>query len=816
MLQIDVQPIGDAAAPLRPAFFKKDDDREQWIVLRPNFEEVVNNLHSRPSDFKHWDWFEGTAPEYERARGRMALFYDLRNGMDSSLFIGGIRKAFRGLDSPAVRVIGTTFDDISSGMLIDTIRLVQIARGQDVPVQLWLLGPQRKDWTTHMGKTRRPLRPEEQKTRTLATLREMERFERNQATRFNYVPPTSNQEDLRREYNFAVVQGLFIFESRSEQPPEADALACMADALLALLHHQTHDAFIAHFRQTQSEATPRMAQLGGLVNALGCYTVRMPGSELRRVMAWRMVREVLFESALGLASLETLNSATGEYSQQTDEVGPVGECTPAEAAEVRRMVTVARSGGKLRGNQFKFEIALKLQDKLNGEDANQPLLARKGRLVAMSHWLELVESNLVNYPEASDLCEQVRALRDQADAWSDVLKSVIYPACISGCEEARKKLQALVSQPARYTGVDQKLEWPLYQQAVRPWSDKPAQSTLNEPLLRLGSRFGWRINIENEAWTLELLAPPGDFYWYDREDLSPFAYTSDMAKANAGGVLDLLFRLAEPIPGILNLYQAREIASGLESQAWVEKSMPRLDYDELAAAQMMGQVMEKALLTVVKPREDAESILNGLQSVPGYRPDLTLCQTEDRTSVSLMRIVDWIPLKTVTAFNETAWEQNKPPAAMYVWRPEQLAAALESDQRFTSTFVSWLAADRELLESFSLGMIYQSISSKNGFYSIPGLGDVEGQRPGEVLQHLYSSPPNQPDRLSERNRRESLDNLNKAIKERREAVNPQRFVYLKKVEAEVQQMLVNATSPVEKDLARFILSRISSERERRT
>ena len=232
LLQIDIHPE-NVFQKLEPP---QGLDPSQYVVLRPNFREVERNLHERPKEWDHWSWYKNAAPMYGRARSRMALFFDLKDGGENSKLWTCISRSHQGLKNPTVRLIGSTFDDSSSGMLVDLIRICQLACNRpNMDIQLWLMGPQNRDWSGYLVEPHRRMTPSEQNSRTLATLRELERFQRNETNSFYYVPNDSKFDYLRKDYPGAVIQTLIIFQPlkqihpddpryRIDQLPEVDTI----------------------------------------------------------------------------------------------------------------------------------------------------------------------------------------------------------------------------------------------------------------------------------------------------------------------------------------------------------------------------------------------------------------------------------------------------------------------------------------------------------------------------------------------------------------------------------------------------------------
>lgn len=792
LLQLDVAPrgTGDPALASPPVGLKA----EQWVLLQPDLSEMRENVSERPENWAHWKWFSGSEPTYDRTKGRAGIFYDLRNGTDNSALWTSLRNALTGLDTPDVRVIGTTFDEISSGMLIDVARLIQLVAQRDLDVQLWLAGP------TKWNERNRLLPPGEQSARTLATLREIERFQRNAPVSFNYVSSNILQDELRQVHRYAVVQSVFVFESAPGSNPEDDVLACMADCLLALLHSRARDALIEHLRVGKPKADDIInSKYMGMVSALGGYAVRVPVGPLARAVAWRMVREALFEDAIGLVPIERLN-ADGEYTVLDESVQRFS--SSAYRDEIQQLVD--RYDRRWETEEFGAVVCLRLNDILNGEsEGDEPTIKRRDGLARAIAWLNLLRT-VLNQSGARRVASGVENLLTQArqmDAW---LRETAYPYCKQQHEAARQRLDSFRKQPGRFWMIGDRLEWSFYQESIRPWGDKPSKNVSGEPLLRLAQRFGWQVHHSEGTWQLRFLAPKGDFVWQGQTNLAEYAL--GWADNAAGLFLQAIFSLAEPLANLIENQPAILSASKQNMGDWWKKAAPRLRYNEAEASSVLKN--NHTALLVAEKSEAANRMRDALTAVGGNNANLQLCETEDISAVTLMRVVDYIPMKWIQLYDDDAWRQQTVLPSMYVWRAEQLAAEVEEQEQLSPRFLGYLAQDDEILYWFGMGVLYGAFERGRESWSIPGFGEIQGDSECRVLQKLFDEA------LSKigRGRDAALNTLQQAVMQGKQRVAERKLAYLREVERSLVQRLEQSQDRCERDLGRYLHGLINRER----
>lgn len=805
MLQVDVLPEEATGQIDKPDGVPP----ENWILLRPNLRQMEENLRKKPEDWPHWQWYTRTAPDYERARGRLAFFYDVRSGINGSLLWKAIQNGVRDLNAPAIRVIGTTFDDVSSGMLVDVLRLIQIVcAGPDgtPPAQLWLAGPVGRDWSERLG-GRGKVRADEQKARTLATLRELERFQRNAPVEYRYILDARRQEELYHSYNFALVNEILLFEPTTNPPvsPENDSFVCMANALLALLDVRANQEWNRHLggeRRKKDDLANLKGQ--GAVLTVGCYTVRRPAHALTQALAWRMVRDVLFETTLGLLPVEQQES-NGDYRPlpETEQGQPLKSIPAPKMQDIESFLYKYRS--YFDSAAFAEAVRHRVNDLLNGEqDVDLPATVRRAGLAQAIRWLKLLSAGL-KQNDAIDIARHVDDLSRQLNEWQRWLKEQVYPICKQHFEAARLELQRLRNQPAQSWGIEAGLEWPLYRRYLRAWAGSPSGSAQSEPLLRLTERFGWEVEIVPNGWRARLIVPPGEF----DESLNARnldwvrSYEYALTGADVENLLQAIFSLARRAARLDAQTTATQIALQQNSQTWLERARAklRLRYDDDKAAQIIPQSSVHLLITP-ELAEDTDKLTKRLLDAPNKPTQLQVCQNDDPTSVTLIEATTWIPLPTIALYDEETWESTPVPPMLYVWPPEQMAAELEREHRLSPLLVSRIAEDEPLLRAFGLAFIYQAMGQDDRGWRIPGMDDSVSGDLAAALNAVFEG-----DAKAHASR---LVVLQAAVEQRRQAITDRRF-FLRQVDREQLQPLKTNANARMQDLVEYLRGLIAWE-----
>lgn len=803
LLQVDVQ-LDEAGNVLAaPAGLGPD----QHLVLRLNGADLQRTLqeHANDPDWSHWKWYQGTAPTHDRARGRMALFYDLRNGSTGSALWSRIHRTFSDLPAPKVRLVGTTFDDTSSGMLVDLARLTQVVTNQTLDVEFWLATNVGQAWSARLDDPRQRLRVEEQQARTLATLRELERFQRNAPMPFLYAPSSTLQTELRDTAG-GVVQSLFLFETQdSRTAPEDGVLVSLTDSLLALLHREVNSQLVQNLAANQRLAGEKKNREGvGMVSALGSYTFRIPGQPLRHALTWRLVHDLLYDSQVGLLPHARCLS-DGQHELLKEDEWDEG----VERAALRRRAEaivqrLADSSHGLNSPAFRAVLRQELDELLNGGGGKETTAARHNGLRRACSWLEQVGKALKRKQEPA-VAQRVEHLREELSAWEQWLREQVYPVSHQRWQASRQSLEDYRRQTARNWLMDEQLEWSLYKRSLRNWAPLPNEG---HDVIRASKRFGWEVSADPQTlgWQVRLLVPAPDFIWQPNTPTRPFAISRGQA---AEGLLDPLYRIAHPFTHqASNAEMVLDAALALTPHQFLDRAAPRLGYEEATASNEMGQIHESALLVGPESaRARMERLTDKLRAVDeslGW----SLVATQDESSVTLLRMVDWVPLPTVRAYSTEMWNLSPPFPHLYVWRAEQIAATLDEGRPLSLDFMRWLAADEEAIRLFARSYLYDLAQpdGKQG-WTIPGLGSVSGNSTIQVVKSLVESPPIA---LRGLNRRKGVEAWTEKVEIREQEMKAERRTILRQARDEKIAPLLHSADASERDWGRYLQMLVNS------
>ena len=700
----------------------------EWVLLQPELQEIEARIQKKPQDWRHLQWYEKTAPVYGRSQSRVALFFDLRDG-PSSHFWQAVETAYNNLDKPVIRVIGSTFDSVSSGILVDVAFLVKqgITR-RNADAELWLLGPAQAEWVEHPASIR--ISRSEQTIRTLATLRELERFQRNSRVAFEYVPPASNYSQLNQVYDYGVIPTVFLFDPLTRNLTHAETMREMSNALTSLLYEKTANALSVHLSHNRQRAAGKSVVCG-----VGHFELRLSSGMQEEAVTWRMVKDILFESAMGLFPLEQLQK-NGEYQELQGFVPSPSLDVLKEQDAIKRWIIYSVKTGDRR--KFYNNIVARLGQILNGEPAST-VLAVQGRRMALDkaeRWLKLLNNTVKMYPEIQVL-SKINKLQGQLSIIRNWLGDEVFSLARSRWHVARENLRNMYAGAESDIPAD--LEWTAYRENILLTEAQKSKHIDQSPLLKFALRFGWHVsfNDDEEDWKIDLVVPPATFTW--QAGSRPEYYSVSLS---ASGFLDSLYRIALPFAQTGMGRSAVERANNVDVSHWAERVDPLLRYDDLEASRLIGSIDHLRILGAsesLAPKETQE-LAGKLNSV--LKTSLQVCDTQDRSVVHLLHVVDWIPFEATYLYDDDQWMVNVVPPSSYVWPLEQWASGIERDSsnRLSVAFLSRYNEYEKFITSFGIGLIYGLFTCDgDGSWNVPSVGDTWKRVEPEQNPHMASS-----------------------------------------------------------------------------
>ena len=538
--------------------------QDEWVLLEPNLREIQKNLTESPEDWKHWQWYL-FASQDGRASGRAALFYDLKDGKTNSKLWNSMEKACLSLTLPVVRIIGTTFDSVSSGMLVDLVHLIPIIAQRDLDVQLWLFGPFLDNWDDADGTS---LSVNEQSLRALATLRELERFQRNASVRFDYVSRRSFYDQLRQTTDHNVVGTIMLFEQNIGETPQ-ETVDAMVDSLMPLLYSSVNMKVSKHLSDTRRFTSDLVQREGrGVAAVSGTYSLQLASGLLENAMAWRMVQDLLFEEEFGLYPQDRCNMNTGEYEhilgistkldtgyEQDKLIGWVSSCLQKSCSE----------------EAFAANIALRLSQILNGETDSDEIKSRRAALDLAEKWGRLLLGAVRDHPR---FIQPVKTLEQEITRWKRWFIEEVHVECEFRLQTSHNQLERLRKKPRRESDVQESLEWAAYSEMVRPApKDRHLNQPVIQPLRNMAQRFGWYVsyNTSIKEWSIDLVLPPHKFGWQAGSEPGSYAISRNKRR-----LLDLLYEMCLPAVQVGAGPTAPEVALRRDFRTWLEKSKPHI------------------------------------------------------------------------------------------------------------------------------------------------------------------------------------------------------------------------------------------------
>lgn len=244
-----------------------------------------------------------------RAMGRLAVFSNLAEGVGESKLWRTLNGVLSGQTNTSIYIVSDSFSDQASGAIGDIGHLVR-HHIQDRGGRLTLcLAAHNAEWDSKLGL-------QERQGRTFATLREIQRLQRRQPVRWQYLT-TANEPALDSSSDIQLFDEIMVFEGVSEnkrdltsQHPRVGILSSLAGNLISLLDRNVSERF---YQTSVNELTRMVRQAAHaaenaeyVIGSMGSYAIRLPIDELRCIMQWRLVHKCLFDPQVGILGAETL------------------------------------------------------------------------------------------------------------------------------------------------------------------------------------------------------------------------------------------------------------------------------------------------------------------------------------------------------------------------------------------------------------------------------------------------------------------------------------------------------------------------------
>lgn len=272
------------------------------IIELPNYgKNLLQKSERSELRFNHGktydNWYQ-LSPEddWGRPDGRLVLYQSL--SQRPSAIWDVLERLLRGGNNPDVILVGCAMDSVSSGMIFDLAHLVTlVARGQNyTPTIGWIMATPNRDWG------------QENLAEAGACLRELSRLLSYKQPREYVYNPQSDNAELQRimSRDGGINDAKFVF--LCTPPPDlfgveaAEALVARIDylllSLIAIFSNQTgRNEFLNKMDSAVIEANQN---LGMKVSLFSVFVVYSPLAQLKRIVRARLAQDILFDRQNGI------------------------------------------------------------------------------------------------------------------------------------------------------------------------------------------------------------------------------------------------------------------------------------------------------------------------------------------------------------------------------------------------------------------------------------------------------------------------------------------------------------------------------------
>ena len=339
---------------------------EEQLILKPDLDRVAEKLHRKEGVWTHLDWWgENTPDDPGRAGARMALFYDLMEGLGQSKVWTSLTRRLNGLSQPLVYVVASLALYDESGMALDLPHFIkqaakEIGDGTGRVMTLFFL--QRTGAST--------LAESDTALNTYAAIRELQRLLLREPWYYAYNPNIGliGSTDTTPVDACYLLDGLGENIDMSHIDESEGFYPTVADSLLTFL---TSD--VATWHQDYVNQLPAMAQdtenLIGYptVSTFGCSTIQYPIAGLKKVIKAKFLIDLLYGGLRGQKSLGIARLSIGNVKPSLDTQNSLDGLTPRDYA-----IRFLRDGGRPNRHPLMHFVAKIVE----GETVEEEMLRR--------------------------------------------------------------------------------------------------------------------------------------------------------------------------------------------------------------------------------------------------------------------------------------------------------------------------------------------------------------------------------------------------------------------------------------------------------
>ena len=536
-----------------------------------------------------------------RALGRLAVFSSLSEGKEASLLWKAIQSCVGSYKNISTYIVGDAFSIETSGMIADIAHLVRVGNppGQITRVSLFL-ALQNADWDDD-------LRQGQRNEFTYATIRELQRLQRKHYVEWHYAPGLG-QKELKSTDKGPLFDEIYLFDGFGEEDNDLSDLSAslgllpgIAECVIALLNKNISQRFYEiGANQAAEPVRSGDVKFEDVVGSMGCYVLRLPVDEFRRILDVHLLHKFLFDYSTGVIPFNQIDEQ-GNSRQKRSQISQIRSGDIEEFLNLRGIDS--NKASSLSDKDVIWHLTQYLEYRLN----KWP----QGQLKWAIHFIEALESEYSSWQ--TSLSRVRNAIKEWVDIVTEDKQEVSSPVSMLSSVLGVQFEQ----QSAIITGVN---VGPLYRVWEDAWDscrknlkkynrihthhsfwnieNEPElfkQLVLNEKLWeRMRSRVWWRFSSTSGTLALVLILLPNDLnqpdpeYQYQtlRDTLlkAPLAHalTAENVDEILSRVLELAHVLTQKFVTQHNIHTFIRKETKQYSQELVRKSFPLCKRRQLA------------------------------------------------------------------------------------------------------------------------------------------------------------------------------------------------------------------------------------------
>lgn len=691
----------DVERPNRPVIPVQYRTSLHELILSPDWDDIAHQVAESGNQWAHMRWYRDGSL---RSKGRMAIFLDLQSGLGNSQLYQKMCQAVQGLEKPALRIVGPAFG-VASGMYVELAHLFHLVVHQRSDVEIWLIGPNKRQSLNEVHGY-------EQYVQSIATLRELERYQRNGEYSFVYRPD-SNYQELKEKVSGAVVQTIIYLDGEGDIEQTLDDIGSQ---LYCLLDVDTQREFRKFLQTKQVTRVAEYNDRGIVVHTLGIAGLQDNSPEIQQILCWMLIRDVLFNCEYGLLAREYLDFRTGEYQ--------AASLARIDRSEIRQAVDefLLRYQNRFNEAELAAMIANYANDKLNISPSQAGGKIAQ-RFQYMLVWLDIARRRL-DASEKRMASVFARELRTQLESFAEFLENDVRKWLVERFTDAEAKVQEFDNKTKFSLYPNNYLE--IYQKNIFPTDDDSLKYT---PVGDMRYRFGFWVRCSYrgnrplaEMQAIFLPPQPGNVTQANLEQyVLPRAVPGFLASIQVAA--EMAVNLGD------RLHKKGLSQKHIGYSRWLNAARPKLAYSGIKAEQLLGQLNRPSIL--FGPGGDsALSVLENIRSMSikdGPRHFVTI-ERSGLTDMELLWLEGPIPGAALDSLSAENLAADLPDEEFYyTQRGEQIVCRGEDGAILCSpSFRNKLQENERLLVALAVAFVSGIIERKNGCLAVPGLGELAG------------------------------------------------------------------------------------------